>query len=66
MNCGGGGNCGTCVVQVLEGSELLSARTSAENRKLKGRPDSLRLACQVVVGDGANAGVLRVKTQPKS
>ena len=47
MNCGGVGNCGTCVVNVVEGAELLSERSDAEERKLKKKPDSYRLACQV-------------------
>ena len=47
MNCGGVGSCGTCTVDVLEGAELLDERSDAEERKLKKKPDSYRLACQV-------------------
>jgi ferredoxin len=49
LNCGGNGQCGTCVVEIVEGSEHLSPRTEAENRKLKRKPDSYRLACQTKV-----------------
>ncbi len=59
MNCGGNGQCGTCVVEITEGSENLSPRTEAENRKLKRKPDNYRLACQTkVLGD------VSVKTKP--
>jgi len=59
LNCGGNGQCGTCVVEIVEGSENLSPRTEAENRKLKRKPDSYRLACQTkVLGD------VSVKTKP--
>eukprot|EP00898_Chlorokybus_atmophyticus_P005278 jgi/Chlat1/5751/Chrsp38S05575 len=51
-NCGGAGNCGTCIVEVLEGAEWLSERTAAETKKLKNKPESWRLSCQAVVGDG--------------
>ena len=34
-NCGGNGQCGTCVVEIVEGLENLSPRTDVENRKFK-------------------------------
>ncbi|MBD1869980.1 (2Fe-2S)-binding protein [Oculatella sp. FACHB-28] len=59
MNCGGYGQCGTCVVEIVEGMENLSPRTEVENRKLKKKPETYRLACQVVVN-----GPVSVKTKP--
>jgi ferredoxin len=59
MNCGGYGQCGTCVVEIAEGMENLSPRTEVENRKLKKKPASYRLACQVIVN-----GPVSVKTKP--
>ncbi|MBW4467079.1 MAG: (2Fe-2S)-binding protein [Pegethrix bostrychoides GSE-TBD4-15B] len=59
MNCGGYGQCGTCVVDIVEGAENLSPRTEAEDRKLKKRPASCRLACQVLVN-----GSVSVVTKP--
>ena len=59
MNCGGYGQCGTCVVEIVEGMENLSPRTEVENRKLRKKPDTYRLACQTLV----NGSVL-VKTKP--
>jgi ferredoxin len=56
MNCGGIGQCGTCIV---EGSENLSPRTDFENRKLKKKPENYRLACQALVN-----GQVSVKTKP--
>lgn len=32
MNCGGYGQCGTCVVEIVEGAENLSPRTPVEDR----------------------------------
>ena len=59
MNCGGYGQCGTCVVEIMEGIENLSPRTEFETRKLKKKPDSYRLACQAIVN-----GQISVKTKP--
>jgi ferredoxin len=58
-NCGGGGNCGTCIVEIVEGMENLSPRTDAEKRILKKKPESYRLACQTVVN-----GAVSVATKP--
>lgn len=35
-SCGGAGQCGTCIVAVEGGAELLSERSATEERKLKG------------------------------
>jgi ferredoxin len=59
MNCGGYGQCGTCIVEVVEGMENLSPRTDVENRKLKKKPDTYRLACQSLVN-----GPVSIKTKP--
>jgi len=59
MNCGGYGQCGTCIVEVVEGMENLSPRTEVENRKLKRKPESYRLACQTIV-----KGPVSIKTKP--
>jgi ferredoxin len=59
MNCGGYGQCGTCVVEIVEGLENLSPRTEFENRKLKKKPENYRLACQTIVN-----GAISVKTKP--
>lgn len=59
MNCGGYGQCGTCVVEVIEGSENLSPKTEVELRKLKKKPESYRLACQTLVN-----GPVSINTKP--
>jgi ferredoxin len=59
LNCGGYGQCGTCIVEVVEGMENLSPRTEVEKRKLKRKPDSYRLACQTLVN-----GDVSVRTKP--
>ncbi|MBD2595135.1 iron ABC transporter substrate-binding protein [Nostoc sp. MBR 210] len=58
-NCGGYGQCGTCVVEVVEGLENLSPRTEVEKRKFKKKPDNYRLACQALVH-----GPVSVVTKP--
>ncbi|BAU63453.1 ferredoxin [Stanieria sp. NIES-3757] len=59
VNCGGYGQCGTCIVEIVEGMEHLSPKTPFEARKLKRKPDSYRLACQTLVN-----GEISVKTKP--
>lgn len=63
-SCGGGGQCGTCIVQALDGQELLSEKNATEKKKLKKKPESYRLACQTNVGDGTNSGAIGLKTKP--
>jgi len=60
MNCGGYGQCGTCIVEIVEGTENLSPRTEVENRKLKKKPENYRLACQSLVN-----GPVSVVTKPR-
>lgn len=60
MNCGGYGQCGTCIVEITEGIENLSPRTDAENRILKKKPENYRLACQTLVN-----GPVSIITKPK-
>lgn len=62
--CKGGGQCGTCIVKVINGSNLLSDKNPTEQKKLKKKPESYRLACQVNVGDGTNSGVVSLQTKP--
>jgi ferredoxin len=58
-NCGGYGQCGTCIVEIVEGMENLSEKTDFEQRKLRKKPDNYRLACQTTVN-----GDISVKTKP--
>ncbi len=50
-NCGGCGQCITCFVDVVAEAApgALSGRTPVEERKLRRRPQSWRLACQALV-----------------
>lgn len=57
--CGGYGQCGTCIVEVVEGMENLSPRTKTENHILRKKPDNYRLACQIVIN-----GPVSIKTKP--
>ena len=58
-NCGGYGQCGTCLVEIAEGIENLSPKTDFEIKKLRKKPESYRLACQTLVN-----GTVKVKTKP--
>ncbi len=60
MNCGGYGQCGTCIVEIVEGIDNLPPRTEAEERILRKKPDTYRLACQTLVN-----GNITVQTKPK-
>jgi len=59
INCGGYGQCATCVVEIVEGIENLSPKTDFETRKLKKKPENYRLACQTLVN-----GSISVNTKP--
>ncbi len=58
-NCNGYGQCGTCIVEIIAGMDNLSPRTEAEERKLRNKPPSYRLACQTLVN-----GPVEVGTKP--
>lgn len=67
INCGGGGACGTCVVAVLEGGNLVNDRVRMENAGIKqqGYPDNYRWSCQTTLGrDPAVGGKLKVQLRP--
>ncbi|MEM8828255.1 MAG: 2Fe-2S iron-sulfur cluster-binding protein [Cyanobacteria bacterium P01_G01_bin.19] len=59
-NCGGYGQCATCIVEIAEGMENLSPKTDFEKRRLRKKPDNYRLACQTLVN-----GPVKIITKPK-
>ncbi|XP_020597286.1 photosynthetic NDH subunit of subcomplex B 3, chloroplastic isoform X1 [Phalaenopsis equestris] len=65
MNCGGGGSCGTCIVEIIDGKDLLNEKTDTEKRYLKKKPESWRLACQTIVGNKENSGKVIVQRLPQ-
>lgn len=65
LNCGGGGTCGTCLVEVVAGNELLSPRTQKEKEALKRKPRTWRLACQTMVGKEDSRGQVVIQTLPE-
>lgn len=60
--CGGYGQCGTCVVDIISGAENLSPRTAVEEKMLRKRPSSCRLACQTIIQ--GMQGTVSVETKP--
>ncbi|TKY48188.1 Photosynthetic NDH subunit of subcomplex B 3 [Spatholobus suberectus] len=65
LNCAGGGTCGTCMVEILEGKELLSPRTDKEKEILKKKPKNWRLACQTTVGKPDSRGAVVIQQLPE-
>ncbi|XP_077210860.1 NDH-dependent cyclic electron flow 1 [Tasmannia lanceolata] len=65
LNCGGGGTCGTCLVEVVAGKELLSPRTDKEKEALKKKPKTWRLACQTKVGKEDTRGQVVIQRMPE-
>jgi hypothetical protein len=68
-NCAGEGTCGTCVVQVLEGKDLLNPRKDVEDKGLKkqGAPNNYRWSCRVAIGpDASKGGIVKIKLRPQS
>ncbi|KAJ6824730.1 photosynthetic NDH subunit of subcomplex B 3, chloroplastic [Iris pallida] len=64
-NCSGGGTCGTCLVEVVDGKEFLSPRTDKEKELLKRKPKSWRLACQTTVGNQDSRGQVVIQQLPE-
>uniref|UniRef100_A0A2P2LJG9 Uncharacterized protein MANES_11G036400 n=1 Tax=Rhizophora mucronata TaxID=61149 RepID=A0A2P2LJG9_RHIMU len=65
LNCAGGGTCGTCMVEVIVGKELLNPRTDKEKEKLKKKPKNWRLACQTTVGNPESTGMVVIQQLPE-
>eukprot|EP00525_Craspedostauros_australis_P007948 CAMPEP_0198112204 /NCGR_PEP_ID=MMETSP1442-20131203/4087_1 /TAXON_ID= /ORGANISM="Craspedostauros australis, Strain CCMP3328" /LENGTH=319 /DNA_ID=CAMNT_0043768901 /DNA_START=248 /DNA_END=1207 /DNA_ORIENTATION=- len=65
-NCGGEGACGTCLVAVQEGQELLNDCDEHETLLLKGRPLTWRASCQTVIGADNKPGVVRISLKPQA
>nr|WDA42958.1 photosynthetic NDH subunit of subcomplex B 3 [Fagopyrum tataricum] len=65
LNCAGGGTCGTCLVEVVEGKEILSPRTDKEREILKKKPKNWRLACQTTVGTPDSRGLVVIQQLPE-
>ena len=65
MNCGGGGSCGTCIVEIIDGQEPLNERINTELRYLTKKPESFRLSCQTLVGNKENSGRVVVQRLPQ-
>lgn len=63
--CGGYGQCGTCVVDIIAGAENLSPRTAVEEKMLRKRPSSCRLACQTLVQGMQGAVIVETKPDKK-
>jgi len=58
--CGGGGQGGTCVVEVVEGMQNLSPRSDVEQVYLADRPANYRLSCRTSVN-----GDVTIRTRPQ-
>ncbi|KAJ0238479.1 Photosynthetic NDH subunit of subcomplex B 3 [Hirschfeldia incana] len=64
-NCAGVGTCATCMVEIVNGKELLNPRTDIEKKKLKRKPKNWRLACQTNVGNPDSTGLVVIQQLPE-
>ncbi|KAJ1427666.1 hypothetical protein B484DRAFT_397161 [Ochromonadaceae sp. CCMP2298] len=68
-NCGGDGTCGTCVVAVLSGGDLLNDKVLVEDKALRAQvsPPNYRWSCRVKVGPRPEeGGEVTVKLRPQT
>ena len=71
-DCGGEGTCGTCMVAILSGEELLNDKHRVEEKALlaKNAPPNYRWACRVAIGekegDEEEEGEIVVKLRPQT
>jgi ferredoxin len=65
-DCGGEGLCGTCLVNVKQGDELLGPKSMDEELVTRGRPTSWRASCRAVVGPDNQGGTIRLEIRPQS
>ncbi|KAK1306541.1 hypothetical protein QJS10_CPA10g00484 [Acorus calamus] len=65
MNCGGGGSCGTCIVEIIDGMDLLNGIMNPYCLVLHCRNLNLGLACQTIVGNKENSGMVTVQLLPQ-
>mmetsp|Transcript_19558 Transcript_19558/g.62820 ORF Transcript_19558/g.62820 Transcript_19558/m.62820 type:complete len:248 (+) Transcript_19558:225-968(+) len=67
-NCGGDGTCGTCLVSILDGADLVSPPGRVERAALtkQKRPPRWRWSCCMFVGTGNRGGNLTVELRPQS
>ncbi|KAL1199455.1 Photosynthetic NDH subunit of subcomplex B 3 [Cardamine amara subsp. amara] len=64
-NCAGVGTCATCMVEIVNGKDLLNPRTDIEKEKLKRKPKNWRLACQTNVGNPDSTGLVVIQQLPE-
>lgn len=67
-NCGGEGTCGTCLVNIQEGSDLIAPPARLESAALakQGRPKRWRWSCRCTVGSENQGGSLVVQLRPQA
>ena len=70
-NCGGEGTCGTCMVAVLSGEELLNDKARVERKALlaQNAPPNYRWSCRVAIGGEAEEemeGEVVIKLRPQT
>ncbi|KAL3922601.1 MAG: hypothetical protein SGARI_006412 [Bacillariaceae sp.] len=63
-DCGGEATCSTCVVNVVDGGNLLNPQKTQEQQMLVKNP-RWRLACKAIVGYGDQEGSMVIKVNPR-
>lgn len=66
-NCGGEGSCGTCLISVTQGMDLVTPAGRIEEKVLKKqkRPVRWRWSCRARVGAGNRGGDVSIQLQPQ-
>mmetsp|Transcript_16210 Transcript_16210/g.21197 ORF Transcript_16210/g.21197 Transcript_16210/m.21197 type:complete len:315 (+) Transcript_16210:89-1033(+) len=67
-NCGGDGTCGTCLISIIQGADLISPPGRVEKLALakQQRPPRWRWSCNVYVGLGNRGGNITVGLRPQA
>ena len=68
-NCGGDGTCGTCIVAITSGANLLNARVRSEDKALKiqAAAPNWRWACRTLVAEDEDAeGEVKLRLRPQT
>jgi ferredoxin len=65
-DCAGEGLCGTCLVAVQQGADLLSPKQGVEELITRGRPLSWRASCRTIIGPNNEGGKIRIRVQPQT
>lgn len=68
-NCAGEGTCGTCVIAVMAGQNLMNDKVRVEDKALKslGAPPNYRWSCRTAIAPrNDDEGIIKIKLRPQT